>query len=351
MSNSRKVLESQYKMKNLILFLIVWILVVGCKNSSQILHNETTEDLPNTLAIVTEEEIKKEHPFNAENKDSLFRILEEEVIKHIAHSDSSYTVGTLKSYLLFDSVSNSLYSPYNFTHYSDVDWQINENGIIELNNWYLWNTIEPLLGSKTIEDKMKKEKILTDSLLFAQYRWFNKHFDSTQEDTGSGSNLKYGALERDMLIIENQNLKDLLRALTDSKCSIPTWRDIPDRLLTKERNHILKERIPYYINDEIYSEIEDRNAFLHENEIWNQLMKMRESISSNLNGNFKNAYDMGTYRLRFNRLRQLKNEFEEYGIMSMDMMEKTTLSDTCSYEELIAFPNFSTKWKEYCDAL
>ena len=332
-------------MKRLPLFIAGLFLIVSCNNKTT---TQATEDLETTEEVKTSEnEIIKAHPFYAENKDSLFRILEKEVISQIANTDSNYRAGTYTSYLLFDGVADSIYSPYNFTHYNDADWFYNENEIIELKNWHLWNLIEPLLRSKTIRDKMKKEKILADSLLFAQYRWFNKHFDNTQEDTGSGSNLKYGALKNDMLIIENQNLKDLLRALTDSKYSIQTWRDIPDKSLTKERNHILKDRIPYYQDDEIYNEAEDRTAFLHENGIWNQLMKMRESISTNLNGNLKNAFDMGTYRLRFNRLRQLKNEFEEYIIMSKDMMEHTTLSNSCTYEELIAFPNYSIRYEEY----
>ena len=48
----------------------------------------------------------------------------------------------------------------------------------------------------------------------------------------------------------------------------------------------------------------------------------------------------------FNRLRQLKNEYEAYTILTIDK-QALTLSDSCTYEELMAYPNFTTKWNEY----
>lgn len=109
--------------------------------------------------------------------------------------------------------------------------------------------------------------------------------------------------------------------------------------------HILSNRIPYYQNDSIYNERTDRQNFKLEIGAWDKLMEQRNIIAGLLYVKVKDAYNIGAYRLMFNRLRQLKNEFEAYESQSSDM-KTIALSDSCTYEELLAYPNFSTKFND-----
>lgn len=72
----------------------------------------------------------------------------------------------------------------------------------------------------------------------------------------------------------------------------------------------------------------------------------KKKIRSLIREDAVNAFDNGTRRLKINRLRQLKNEFENYGTMS-GSVRSCLLSDTCTYQQLMAYPNFSMKWEEY----
>ena len=76
------------------------------------------------------------------------------------------------------------------------------------------------------------------------------------------------------------------------------------------------------------------------------MIRIRAKIRGLIREDAVKAFDNGSNRLMFNRLRQLKNEYEAYSIMTTEK-QVLTLSDKCTYEELIAYPNFSTKWNEY----
>lgn len=122
--------------------------------------------------------------------------------------------------------------------------------------------------------------------------------------------------------------------------------NIPNSVLRKESNHILNHLIPYYEDDSVYNASSDRTAFLQENQWWEKLIRIRKKIRELIREDAIKAFDNGSNRLMFNRLRQLKNEYEAYTIMTMDK-QALTLSDSCTYEELTAYPNFTTKWNEY----
>lgn len=89
----------------------------------------------------------------------------------------------------------------------------------------------------------------------------------------------------------------------------------------------------FYFNDE-YSLEEQRYILLQEQEMWNNLMNIRNKISKHLTGNAKYVYNNATYHLQKQHLVELKNEYGEYGVTGAEY-QKLLLTDSCSYEELL----------------
>lgn len=289
---------------------------------------------------------QKNTPFGTDNKTLLFSQIEATVDSAIRASNVNYIENSLSGYYMWDSVTYSLYSPDLYILDSNSQLARHCNGVIEYLNWHLRRIINAKLTDKRISNALDIEDALTDSLLNAQYKWIQSHFDATQFYLGTASDLKYYNIEFELLRLRNTNLMELLYALTDTTYNISTQRIISPDLFEPEYHHILSECIPYYSNDSVYSEDADRQNFVAETEAWQRLMDKRTQIFHVLSGNAKDAYNHGTYRLMFNRLRQLKNEFEAYRLMSNSVRE-LTLSDSCTYHELMAYPNFSTLWNEY----
>lgn len=311
------------KQLSLIVTTLVLFCIWGCGNSVKKTNNST----------------KTQHPFTyTENKDSAFRVIENKVYSYIKEHELDYSANTLAGYDMWDSITNNLYSPFNYTHSSDADWERNENGIIEYLNWHLIQIAEQLIGDSNITKAMAEERVLTEMLLSAQYKWFEVHFDTVTNNTGYL--IKYYKLEKEMIRLQNHYLKDLLGVLTDSDYIIAQPHGaITDELIKAEYAYIERERIPYYQDEERYDEKADRQAFKVEIEAWDSLMSKRVEISNLINGRIKKVFDVATYRLKFNRLRQLKNEFEAYDSLPCD--KEILLSDSCTYEELLAYPRYS----------
>lgn len=280
-----------------------------------------------------------------DNKELLFAQIESAVDSTIKATNTEYQEYTVKGYLTWDSLTLTLFSPSIFVK-TDSELAKHRNCITEYLNWHLSRTINTLLANKEIEHELNVESALTDSLLSAQYKWLQSHFDMTQDYIGSASNLKYYNIEYEMLTLQNANLKELLQALTDSTYNNTVQYIISPKILQTQYRHIQSNRIPYYQNDSLYNEETDRQNFKLEIDAWNKLMEQCNLIAGLLSNKVRDAYNIGIYRLTFNRLRQLKNEYETYPIMTIDK-QALTLSDSCTYEELMAYPNFTTKWNEY----
>ena len=288
---------------------------------------------------------QQSNPFNTDNRERLFSQIESAVDSTIKATNIDYQEYTIKGYLTWDSLTHTLF-PHSRYAKTDSELAKHRNCITEYLNWHLRRIIATLLANKGIEHELNVESALTDSLLSVQYKWLNSHFDTTQDYIGSASNLKYYNIEYELLTHHNTNLKELLQALTDSAYNNTIQYTISPEILQIQYRHIQSNRIPYYLNDSIYNEETDRQNFKLEIRAWDRLMEQRNRIVGLLNGKVREAYNIGTYRLMFNRLRQLKNEFETYPIMTVDK-QALTLSDSCTYGELMAYPNFTTKWDEY----
>ncbi len=289
---------------------------------------------------------QQSNPFNTDNKELLFAQIESAVDSTIKATNIDYQEYTIKGYLMWDSITQTLLLPNLYALKTDSELAKHRNGIIEYLNWHLTRTITHLLADVEIGSAFNVESTLTDSLLRTQYKWLQSHFDNTQDYIGSASNLKYYNIEYEMLRLQNSNLKELLQALTDSSYNNIAQYTISNDIYQTQYQHILSNRIPYYQNDSIYNEETDRQNFKLEIGAWDKLMEQRNIIAGLLYGKVKDSYNIGTYRLMFNRLRQLKNEYEAYPIMTIDK-QALTLSDSCTYEELMTYPNFTTKWNEY----
>lgn len=289
---------------------------------------------------------QQSNPFNTDNKELLFAQIEAAVDSTIKATNIDYQEYTIKGYLMWGSITHTLLSPNLYALKTDSELAKHRNGIIEYLNWHLSRTITHLFADVEIGSAFNVESTLTDSLLRTQYKWLQSHFDTTQDYIGSASNLKYYNIEYEMLRLQNSNLKELLQALTDSSYNNVAQYTISNDIYQTQYQHILSNKIPYYQNDSIYNEETDRQTFKLEIAAWDKLMEQRNLIAGLLYGKVKDAYNIGTYRLMFNRLRQLKNEFEAYESQSSDM-KTIALSDSCTYEELMAYPNFTTIWNEY----
>lgn len=316
----------------LLLLIVVCVLLIGCEQSKDRHISDSVAQL-------------QSNPFKTDNKDLLFTQIEFTVDSAIKATELNYQDDTLKGYLFWDSITQALFPPSIYAK-TDSDLAKHRNGIIEYLNWHLSRTITHLLADVEIGSAFNVESTLTDSLLRTQYKWLQSHFDTTQDYIGSASNLKYYNIEYEMLRLQNSNLKELLQALTDSSYNNVAQYSISNDIYQTQYQHILSNRIPYFQNDSIYNEETDRQNFKLEIGAWDKLMEQRNIIAGLLYGKVKDAYNIGTYRLMFNRLRQLKNEYEAYPIMTIDK-QALTLSDSCTYEELMTYPNFTTKWNEY----
>lgn len=314
------------KQLSFILTTLLLFSIWGCKNNVKETNYST-------------EATKPKHPFGyTENKDSVFRVIEDSVRSYIKEQGLNCSANSLTEYEMWDSITNQLYSPYKFTHSSDADWASNENGIIEYLNWHLVQLTERLINDSHITKLMAEERTLIEKLLSAQHKWFCVHFDTTIDYTGYF--IKYYALDKEMMLLQIHNLKDLLGTLTDSDYTIAQPRGIiTDEQIKAEYDYIQNKRIPYCQDDERYDENIDREAFKVEKEAWKALITKRNKISTQLNGRIKEVFDIATYRLIFNRLRQLKNEFEAYD--GLPYIREIALSDSCTYEELSAYSRLS----------
>ena len=114
-----------------------------------------------------------------------------------------------------------------------------------------------------------------------------------------------------------------------------TYKPLENRIFEKEYNFFLKALLDtdFYFNDE-YSLEEQRYILLQEQEMWNNLMNIRNKISKHLTGNAKYVYNNATYHLQKQHLVELKNEYGEYGVTGAEY-QKLLLTDSCSYEELL----------------
>lgn len=197
---------------------------------------------------------------------------------------------------------------------------------------------------------MVEERVLIDSLILAESDFLQSHIDDAYCD-GSMWYCKYFYITSQINHDYNKSLKEIFLALNDNYISNYTYLELSDSIFEKEYEHIAYDLIPRKVlYDEglvrRYDESVDRNAILNIRSKWNDFMIVRNEIAENLPYDLKLVWNNATYRFQRSHLILLKNEFEGLGMTNKDM-DRVLLSDSCSYEELFAYPNYSTRWNEY----
>lgn len=168
--------------------LLVLIVAMGCNGvSTHSVQNCQEEDSGLD---------KPGHPFHSDDSllfydisDSIYHNLKRCYPNHpkwgkIYTEEYDNSVLSYEDYLLIDSMARNLYSPNNFSHASDTDWEVNEIGLIKYLNWRLWSERDGLpeyLGRQCVVNLMEKEMANSDSLIIAQIKWCRAHFNTSQE--------------------------------------------------------------------------------------------------------------------------------------------------------------------------
>lgn len=285
------------------------------------------------------------------NRDSVFNIITLELKSFIGLNNIEIPKNEKEKYELWEALFHHLYG-YDWWNAQTMAEIYYYSHITELGDNYLIYYLQSQLFSKinrTLAGKLKEEQILKDSLISAQREYIKTHIDEAI-DEGSSSNMKYytvaSLINKDYMA----SIGDLYFTLMNDYTICMDYQNIPKQLFDKEYNHISHDLIPvkseYYDINPNYDENKDRQALRNEKKAWEKFIAKRQEISNILSGNKKKTWDNATNRFKKSHLILLKNEFQGLGIIGYDML-KTLLSDTCTYEELFAYPNFSTQWKNF----
>ena len=85
-----------------------------------------------------------------------------------------------------------------------------------------------------------------------------------------------------------------------------------------------------------------------EQKCWDDLLKCREETSLLLTGDLKKVYDISTNQMLRTKLYQLKNQNQDLGMISGDVL-KCALPENCTDKELLEYPGFDKVWAKYCE--
>lgn len=280
-----------------------------------------------------------------ENKDSVFEIVKDSIIQYINQNRITVPNSPIEKYGLIDSLLNIIYDSRTPHVTITVDYFAITQHKGQFLNHYLLTEISKIANAELIE-QLYKENALTDSLISAQHKFLKTHIDDAGYD-GRYDFIKYYNTSFAVYRDRNESLKSLYFTIIDSNYhSHSQYRQIPNNLFEKEYAHILNELIPRDNSLPRYDEIADRNAARKIRQTWHNFIEKRNEISNLLSGKQKDVWNNSTYCFQRSHLIALKNEFKEMGLCSNEE-EELLLSNTCTYEELLAYPNFTTKENEH----
>ncbi len=90
-----------------------------------------------------------------------------------------------------------------------------------------------------------------------------------------------------------------------------------------------------------------QDSIREEQRKWNNWISYRNSNIKNLPDNVRKYFENGTNNAMRAKLIQLKNQYQDYGVVSMDIIN-CLLSNDCTDEELVEYPSFEHVWDIYC---
>lgn len=284
------------------------------------------------------------------NKDSVFGIVGDSIYRYMQYNKIELPANPMMQYCLVDSLLHMVYdlkAPQVSTIEVEQDFAVSSHQIQFLNH-YLLEKIDEIANHR-LSKLLQEEKSLADSLITAQHGFLKAHIDNANAD-GSYSFIKYYNTSIAIHHGRNESLKDLYFSMTSNNYHVPMkYKDIPESLFDKEYAHILNDLIPQTFEDEpfpLYDETADRQALLKAKKAWSDFISKRNEIASVLQGKQKDIWNNATYRFQHSHLITLKNEFNDMGAFTSETAG-LLLPDSCTYEQLLAYPNFTTKWNEH----
>lgn len=93
-----------------------------------------------------------------------------------------------------------------------------------------------------------------------------------------------------------------------------------------------------------------QESLRNEQKCWEVLLKCRNETSQTLTGDLKEIYDISTNQMLRTKLYQLKNQNQDLGMVSGEIM-KCALPENCSDKVLLEYPGFNIVWAKHLEDL
>ena len=100
----------------------------------------------------------------------------------------------------------------------------------------------------------------------------------------------------------------------------------------------------------IEQKTEYQESLRKEQRCWDDLLECRKKTSQLLTGDIKKVYDISTNQMIRTKLYQLKNQNQDLGMTSGEVM-KCALPEDCSDKVLLDYPGFDKIWAKHCENL
>ncbi len=100
----------------------------------------------------------------------------------------------------------------------------------------------------------------------------------------------------------------------------------------------------------IEQKTEYQESLRKEQRCWDDLLECRKKTSQLLAGDIKKVYDISTNQMIRTKLYQLKNQNQDLGMTSGEVM-KCALPEDCSDKVLLDYPGFDKIWAKHCENL
>lgn len=283
------------------------------------------------------------------NNDSVYKSVEFDIINYLGDNQIEMPKSQIDMYNVIESVVHKI---YDYKEPIENEWQLYDHlsttcSQLRFLNEYLIRRISKISDNRLLTQLLYNECELIDSLECNQHRFLKAHFDYADKDT-THRLLKYYQASLSILNDRNEDLKDLFFSMVDTSYNNSTkYLNLSNRLFNQEYSHIYNSLILDNRNNLDYNVTMSQNAIESLKQTWFDFIAKREEIAKLLLTEHQNVWRNSTYRYQRSHLIILKNEFEELGLLGSELATEIILSDTCTYEELISYSNFSTKWKEY----
>lgn len=239
-------------------------------------------------------------------------------------------------------INNDIYSKYGELYsYKLMDYCIVRLSLNRAKclNYFLVRKLHDTPVSAALVDGVDVEIELMKELLMAQYQLFECH----DADCGSDHYMTYIGLEDDLIYAQNEMICFILGVHCTPRYHHP---ELTNSLIQYQYSVLLKNGFPCYEYCQSFNPRTDSINILNMKWVWDRLISHHKHVSQNLSVEMQQRFDDALYVLLRYHLKQLKEEFQSYGVISEDIGQ-TVLPLDYSDDELIHYPGFTKKWKEY----